>query len=598
MAVSKTIKDRNAVETLLRDERIKKLRLIRIAEAKKLNSALKSSGRGEGVRHSSGGEVTRLEYERLPLKQTYTAFDFKESLQGNEYPGVLNSYVPEDITEAPSLQTSRNKPVVHQEEMPVYFSPIIRDLHTPIHDKSTSFAKEMPVQADSEHIMHHISKEGDIYYSNLIKILNKFKILESDTIDSYIYAKLKKYGEQISKSMHINNRRIEILEKTVKKLKNSSKVEVCSNGMFRHHTVTHGPFPELASNSSADISKYISKYDYRKKYNKHIKVYNPLLNKYSNLKNNTHFKEKIGEMLRLPTMTVLPDKADASDKTSHTLKKIVETSTIKEKNSLIPLNEESFEKKPQNQNVSNVSYDTLIKILTSFGIDVETYNEAHVELIRYTDKINQDIRELREKELGLKKEVAALQKKPWVIAVKRAKAISTDIFSHVDKPIKPIRIELKINKEFREKYIRLKKRIRTLEKNYKTLKHEKSLVTRIKPKLNGIIKKPSTADYQVMAEKRKAKRKKKRLLVTFSSNGIECKGFTCDLSLTGMYIITRKPFNPGVPVEISLNIDNDYTICVRGYSVRAINTGFVYINNGMGIQLDSESEAYRNFLGL
>ncbi len=80
-----------------------------------------------------------------------------------------------------------------------------------------------------------------------------------------------------------------------------------------------------------------------------------------------------------------------------------------------------------------------------------------------------------------------------------------------------------------------------------------------------------------MAEKRKAKRKRKRLPVTFSSNGLECKGFACDVSSTGMFIRTRKPFNPGVPVEVSLNVDNDYKICVRGYSVRAINAGFVYI---------------------
>jgi hypothetical protein len=88
-----------------------------------------------------------------------------------------------------------------------------------------------------------------------------------------------------------------------------------------------------------------------------------------------------------------------------------------------------------------------------------------------------------------------------------------------------------------------------------------------------------------MAEKRKTKRKRKRLPVTFSSHGHEFKGFA-----------TRKPFKPGVPVEISLHVDNDCKICVRGRSVRATNVGFVYSKNGMGIQLASESEEYRNFL--
>ncbi len=99
-----------------------------------------------------------------------------------------------------------------------------------------------------------------------------------------------------------------------------------------------------------------------------------------------------------------------------------------------------------------------------------------------------------------------------------------------------------------------------------------------------------------MAEKRKTKRKIKRLPVTFSSHGLEFNGFACNLSSAGIFIRTRKPFKPGVPVEVSLHVDNDCKICVRGWSVRATNVGFVYSKNGMGIQLASESEEYRNYL--
>ena len=99
-----------------------------------------------------------------------------------------------------------------------------------------------------------------------------------------------------------------------------------------------------------------------------------------------------------------------------------------------------------------------------------------------------------------------------------------------------------------------------------------------------------------MAEKRKAKRKRKRLSVTFSSHGHEFNGFACNLSSTGIFIRTRNPFKPGVPVEVSLHVDKDCKICVRGRSVRATNVGFVYSKNGMAIQLDSTSEKYRNFL--
>ena len=99
-----------------------------------------------------------------------------------------------------------------------------------------------------------------------------------------------------------------------------------------------------------------------------------------------------------------------------------------------------------------------------------------------------------------------------------------------------------------------------------------------------------------MAEKRKDKRKRKRLPVTFSSNGFECKGFACKLSSTGMFIRTRKPFTPGVPVEISLHVNNDCKICLIGHSVRATNFGSFYSNNGMGIRLASESEEYKNYI--
>ena len=99
-----------------------------------------------------------------------------------------------------------------------------------------------------------------------------------------------------------------------------------------------------------------------------------------------------------------------------------------------------------------------------------------------------------------------------------------------------------------------------------------------------------------MAEKRKAKRKRKRLPVTFSSHGFEFNGFACNLSSKGIFIRTRKPFKPGVPIEVSLHVENDCKICVRGWSVRATNYGFVYNKNGMGVQLASESEEYRNYI--
>jgi Tfp pilus assembly protein PilZ len=99
-----------------------------------------------------------------------------------------------------------------------------------------------------------------------------------------------------------------------------------------------------------------------------------------------------------------------------------------------------------------------------------------------------------------------------------------------------------------------------------------------------------------MANKRKAKRKIKHLPVTFSSHGLEYTGYTCNMSHTGMFIKTRKPFKKGVPVKVSLHVDKDYTISLSGLTVRAIKLGLVSSKNGMGIQLLSRSEDYRGFM--
>jgi hypothetical protein len=97
-------------------------------------------------------------------------------------------------------------------------------------------------------------------------------------------------------------------------------------------------------------------------------------------------------------------------------------------------------------------------------------------------------------------------------------------------------------------------------------------------------------------ERRNTRRTRKRLPVSFSSHGHEFKGVTYNLSYTGMFIRTRKPFKPGVPVEVSLHVDKDCTICVRGLSVRATNVRFKYCKNGMGIRLVAQSVEYRKFL--
>jgi hypothetical protein len=99
-----------------------------------------------------------------------------------------------------------------------------------------------------------------------------------------------------------------------------------------------------------------------------------------------------------------------------------------------------------------------------------------------------------------------------------------------------------------------------------------------------------------MAEKRKARRRIKHFPVTYSSHGVEFTGCTSNLSYTGLFIRTRKPFKPGVPVKVSIHVDKECAIRLTGLSVRAINTGFACRKNGMGIQLLSQSEVYSDLI--
>ncbi len=96
--------------------------------------------------------------------------------------------------------------------------------------------------------------------------------------------------------------------------------------------------------------------------------------------------------------------------------------------------------------------------------------------------------------------------------------------------------------------------------------------------------------------KRAADRKKKRLSITFSDGQVENNGMSSDFSSTGLFIRTRKAFNPGTPVTMVLEVDASRKIPLTGVVARAIRTGVVDFKNGMGIRLTSVPQAYEEFL--
>ena len=99
-----------------------------------------------------------------------------------------------------------------------------------------------------------------------------------------------------------------------------------------------------------------------------------------------------------------------------------------------------------------------------------------------------------------------------------------------------------------------------------------------------------------MANKRAERRKIRRLQASYSCNGVSCSGITSNFSRSGLFIRTRKPFTPGVSVEISLDLPDGRTICLSGVSVRAKKYRFNCSANGMGVKLVSIPEEYEEFI--
>jgi Tfp pilus assembly protein PilZ len=100
-----------------------------------------------------------------------------------------------------------------------------------------------------------------------------------------------------------------------------------------------------------------------------------------------------------------------------------------------------------------------------------------------------------------------------------------------------------------------------------------------------------------MADKREAKRKIKRLPVTFSCKTEEYIGISSNFSTKGLFIRTRKPFNIGLPVNLVLELDENTKIALSGVISRAkVKTKYEASNCGVGVQLTEAPEAYKDFL--
>ncbi len=99
-----------------------------------------------------------------------------------------------------------------------------------------------------------------------------------------------------------------------------------------------------------------------------------------------------------------------------------------------------------------------------------------------------------------------------------------------------------------------------------------------------------------MADKRGARRRIKRLSVTFLCGTEEYRGITSNLSDRGLFIRTRKSLKPGLSVAMVLDVNETQKIALKGVVARELNRVYRGSNNGIGVELTEIPQAYKDLL--
>jgi Tfp pilus assembly protein PilZ len=99
-----------------------------------------------------------------------------------------------------------------------------------------------------------------------------------------------------------------------------------------------------------------------------------------------------------------------------------------------------------------------------------------------------------------------------------------------------------------------------------------------------------------MADKRDTKRRIKRLPVTFLYGAEVHRGTSSNLSLSGLFIRTRKSIKTGLHIQMVLEISEDLKIPLRGITVREKKKGYRNPYCGIGVSLTEVPQAYRDYI--
>jgi Tfp pilus assembly protein PilZ len=91
-------------------------------------------------------------------------------------------------------------------------------------------------------------------------------------------------------------------------------------------------------------------------------------------------------------------------------------------------------------------------------------------------------------------------------------------------------------------------------------------------------------------------RKIRRLPVTIHDGVKEYRGTTSDMSHTGIFIRSRKIFKPGTPLKLVIEIDETRKISLLGIVKRFIKLGTTVFKDGLGIELTSIPQEYKDLV--
>ncbi|MEF9475663.1 MAG: PilZ domain-containing protein [Candidatus Mariimomonas ferrooxydans] len=84
--------------------------------------------------------------------------------------------------------------------------------------------------------------------------------------------------------------------------------------------------------------------------------------------------------------------------------------------------------------------------------------------------------------------------------------------------------------------------------------------------------------------------------ISFSDGKAEHIGTSSNFSFEGIFIRTRKAFDPGTSLKMVLEVDEHRKIDLTGIVVWATRTGIMDFKNGMGIKITSVPQAYEDFV--